>query len=122
MQIKFVRSGGFAGAATEVEGTVTIEPDGGKVAAGTAGYQRELPAEEAEHLRTAAARPQQQAGAAAPSPVRDGFQYDITIQTDEGETHNVTVSEGAMPGGADKLVKWVQQEARKILAERARGR
>jgi hypothetical protein len=54
MKIHFVRSGGFGGAATRVEGDVTFDGHGAQVISEKSGYQRPLAASEAEMLRCAA--------------------------------------------------------------------
>jgi hypothetical protein len=130
MKIKFVRSGGFAGAATNVAGTVEFDDHGGKVEGEAAGYHRELTPQEAERLRTDI-EPGALAGAkgalSAPDAVRDGYQYDITVVTKDGKSHSLTLGEGSdqsqavAPGMAD-LRSWIQEEAQKIWSHRVSQR
>src|SRR5258708_5770962 len=48
MQVQFIRSGGFAGAATNVSGTIEFTDKGAHVRSEAAAYQRDIPATEAE--------------------------------------------------------------------------
>lgn len=128
MQIKFVRSGGFAGAATSVAGTVQFDEHGAHVNGEATGYHRELAPQEAEQLRTAA-DPSALANATAaispPGAVRDGYQYDITVVTKDGKSHTLTLGEGGseqlrkMAPGAAHLGSWIQEEAQEIWSHRA---
>jgi hypothetical protein len=125
MQIKFVRSGGFAGAATNVEGVVKFGDDGAQVNSDAAKYDRKLPAEEAEQLRTAAdaASRVRAKGPADPGPMRDGYEYEITVTTNDGKAHGLTLAgEGANAPESAKLGDWVQQEAQKIWAHKISNR
>ena len=127
MQIKFVRSGGFAGAATNVAGTVQFDEQGAQVKGETGGYHRELNAQEAQQLR-AAAEPSglAKAGAAQSSPgaTRDGYQYDITVVTKDGKSHTLTLGDTSpdalrkLAPGAAELGSWIQEEAQKIWSHR----
>lgn len=128
MQIKFVRSGGFAGAATSVAGTVQFDEQHGAHVNGEAtGYHRELAPQEAEQLRTAA-DPSALASASdalsGPGAVRDGYQYDITVVTKDGKSHTLTLGEGGaeqlpkLAPGAAYLRSWVQKEAQEIWSHR----
>jgi hypothetical protein len=127
MKIKFVRSGGFAGTATNVAGTVEFDEHGGKVDGEATDYHRKLNPQEVERLRTdvdpgalAAAK----GALSAPGAVRDGYQYDITVVTKDGKSHALTLGEGGSeqlqavaPGVAD-LRSWIQEEAQKIWSYR----
>jgi len=123
MQIKFIRSGGFAGAATNVEGVVKFDDDGAQVNSDAAKYDRKLPAQEAEQLRTAADSASRAKGSADPGPVRDGFQYEITVVTNDGKAHGLTLA-GDSTNSPDtaKLGDWVQQETQKIWAHKTSNR
>jgi hypothetical protein len=118
VQIKFVRSGGMAGRATRVEGAVTFNTDGAIVISDDGKYHRNLPLAQAEQLRSAA-------GAAVdvgktekkPSPVRDAFSYLVTIVTEDGKTHQITLDNSAGPK-ASGLSDWVQMETQKIWEHR----
>jgi len=129
MQIKFARSGGFAGAATNVSGTVELGGDGAQVKADS--YQRELSPHEAQQLRVAAdpdklARARQ--AAASPTQARDAYQYDVTLVTKDGKTHTLTLPgtdpqalRSAAPEIAD-LAEWVEEETQKIWEHRVHSR
>lgn len=130
MQIQFVRSGGFAGAATNVTGTVNFDESGAQVISEGTKYARELPPQEAEQLRTSA-DPAHLAEAlngpaAESSPVRDGYQYQISLATKDGKTHKLEVNaDGSVKKISPELqalLAWVQQEAQKIWAHRITNR
>ena len=119
MQIEFVRSGGFAGAATNVEGTVTFDAGGGRVHSDRVQYSRELEPEEARQLRAAAesadASRAKSGARTGPGPTRDAYQYDVTLTTDDGKKVKL-----AAPSGG--LLDWVQAETKRIWAFRAGAR
>ena len=128
MEIRFVRSGGFAGPATSVRGVVKFTDQGAKVTSEPGNYERDLQPAETGQLRTAAnpanlakAESALQSGA---NQMPDAYQYDITLVTDDGKTQNFTVADGAaqqLQGVAPetaKLVNWVQQEVQAIWAHR----
>ena len=132
MQIKFTRSGGFAGAATNVSGTVQWADSGGvQVTSEGTEYRRDLAAAEAEQLQngadpsalTLAKR------ASSASPARDAYQYDITVITRDGKTHPFTFTGGASSEAlktaapaAASLLSWVEEETQKIWAHRVNTR
>jgi hypothetical protein len=122
VQIKFVRSGGFAGAATNVAGTVQFDEHGGTVNGEGTDYHRELTPQEVERLRADAA-PGVLAGAqtagSASSAVRDGYQYDITVVADDGKSHSSTLGED---GGVADLRSWIEEESQKIWSHRVSSR
>ena len=131
MQIKFVRSGGFAGMATNVAGTVQFDENAAHVTGEATDYHRELAPQEAEQLRLAAdpkTLARTKAGPATPGVVRDGYQYDITVVTKDGKSHSFTVAEGSeeqlrkVAPGAAPLSSWVQKEAQKIWSHRVSSR
>ena len=132
MQIRFVRSGGFSGAATNVSGTVEITPEGGSVRGEGAPYQREVPPQEAEQLRAGAdpkVLERAKAALSKPSPVRDGYQYDVTVTGDDGSTSAVSFTgDGTsdelrqIAPGAASLGSWVRDEAQKIWKSKINAR
>jgi hypothetical protein len=132
MQIQFVRAGGFAGPATRVAGTLTLEDAAAHVASEGSGYHRDLPASEADPLRTAArlAKLETTQGAPASSPfVPDAYEYRIAITAEDGKTYTFTVhGEGASPQAnrlapnAAQLAHWIQQETQSIWQYRLRTR
>jgi hypothetical protein len=118
VQIKFVRSGGMAGRATRVAGAVTFNADGAIVTSDDGKYHRNLPSPEAEQLRSAAAAAVEVGKTAnEPSPVRDAFSYLVTIVTEHGKTHQITLDNSAGPK-ASGLSDWVQLETQKIWEHR----
>lgn len=126
MQIKFVRSGGFAGAATRVEGIVNFDDKGAHVVS-DANYRHELAPDEAEQLRVAADLSQAPRAAASEAlgPERDAYQYDVSVVTSDGKTHKITLSSGSGNSGASApaaLVTWIQDESKKIWAHRTDNR
>jgi hypothetical protein len=117
VQIKFGRSGGFAGAATNVGGTVRIDEHGATVNGEGTDYHRELTPQEVERLRTDV-RAGQTTGSAT-GAVPDGYQYDITVVTDDGKLHSWTLGEDS---GMTDLRSWIQEEAQKIWSHRVSSR
>ena len=120
MKIHFVRSGGFGGAATRVEGDITFDDHGAQVISAKSGYQRPLAASEAEMLRCAA-EPKSKSKNNPPkaSPMPDGYQYDISTVTDDGKVHHLTTLPDTANASSrtpedEELYKWVQQESGKI--------
>jgi hypothetical protein len=124
MQIRFTRSGGFAGAATRVSGTVEWTDSGVHVTSDGTEYHRDLAASEAQLLE-AAADPSaltRAGGASSPaSPARDAFQYDITVVTRDAKAHPFTFTSSTAPDAAS-LLAWVEQEAQKIWTFRVNAR
>jgi len=116
VQIKFMRSGGFAGMATSVEGTVTIRDQSGDVTA-SGNYHRALKAPELELLREAADSKRLQA-AASQETVPDAYQYDITATLDDGKTQTVTLHGEPTSGHANALLAWVAEECQRIWDHR----
>jgi hypothetical protein len=127
MQIKFVRSGGLAAMpGLNVEGRLaTVSSEAVK-------YRRDLTGPEAEQLRTAAdpvaISRAKSALASRPSAARDAYQYEITIATEDGKTHKVTLNAAGgqelsqMAPGLGQLVQWIDQESQRIKAHRLGGR
>ena len=127
MQIKFTRSGGFAGTATNVEGVVDFSGDGAQVNSNSAKYDRKLTSQEAEQLQTAAETAStasaKTASGAGSSPIRDGYQYDVTVTNKDGKTRALTIGgEGAHSPETAELAAWIQQEAQKIWTHKIGNR
>jgi hypothetical protein len=120
MKIHFVRSGGFGGAATRVEGDVTFDDQGAQVLSQKSGYQRPVAASEAEMLRCAAEpKPKSKNNPPKVAPTPDGYQYDISTVTDDGKIHHLaslpdTANASSRTPEEEELFKWVQQESGKI--------
>jgi hypothetical protein len=116
MKITFVRSGGFAGMATNVEGTVTFDATGAHITSTKGSFHRDIPLSEATLLRSAIqAALGSTANPGPPSQVRDGYQYDITVTTDDGKTHSITFGDGSLQIPA-ALKQWIKDEVAKIWA------
>jgi hypothetical protein len=108
MEISFIRSGGFAGSATNVAGVAHLDANGAHVSASGTDYQRDLPATEAKQLKDATSAVLRRGKeTAAPNPTRDGFQYDISVKTEDGTIDKLT----DIP---PFLSEWVQQETKSI--------
>jgi hypothetical protein len=128
MQIEFVRSGGFAGPATNVTGKVEFDGKSASVTSAGTAYRRELSSQEAD-LLSGSAEPsvlgKAKSALAAQSAAPDAFQFEITIVSKDGKRHAITV--GA-EGGSEKLktaapelaplVSWVGQEVDRIWSYR----
>jgi hypothetical protein len=112
MQITFVRSGG-AMPILRAEGAVQFEDQVGQVTSGA--YRRDLDAAEAQTLRHAtdanSLKTLRQL-AQQPSRLRDAFQYNITVRTQDGKSEQFIVH-GEPPS---PLAQWVRQEADRIWA------
>lgn len=133
MQIKFTRSGGLAGMpGLNVEGTIDLSDQGAKVTSESAKYRRELTPAEVEQLRKAAdpeGMPRAKTALASRSTkIYDGYQYDITIGTKDGKSHNVTLNAAGseelkqVAPGVGNLVEWIDNEAQKIKEHRLKNR
>lgn len=129
VQITFVRSGGSAfPARRSVKATVDLHDDCAEVSS-EAAYHRVLAADEAQQLRAGAdpAELLKAAGqiAAQTRGAADMDQYQIAVRTEDGKTHDVTLStsgasnelKGVSPAVA-KLLRWVQNEAQRIQEHR----
>jgi hypothetical protein len=124
MQIKFTRSGGFAGAATNVSGALQWTAGGVHVTSEGSAYRRDLPPSEARQLEAAAnpsALTRAQRDASSALAASDAFQYDITVITRDGKSHPFTFSGVAAPSEGS-LLAWVEQEAQKIWMFRVNAR
>ena len=84
MRIHIVRSGGFANHQSSVIGNTETLPDD---------LRRVV--EEIE-------------AAPGPSPVRDGFQYDVTLERDDGSVLTATVND---PTSVAELYSWLAKRA-----------
>jgi emfourin len=121
MKVEFKRTGGFS-PITNASGTIEFKDDGAHVSSPQGNYQRSLTPEESTNLRSAAS-PQNFAGqdaAASNDQIRDGFNYQITITTNDGKQHTFNTSElQKVPAAGSEFIKWVQQESQRILSHRS---
>jgi hypothetical protein len=101
VHIRFRRSGGFANLQTPA-----VEIDSRRLPADKAGELERLVGE-AGLLDQPASPPASQ----PPSPVRDAFQYDLSVEH-EGRTGTLCTHDGEMRPEVAKLVQWLSQEAR----------
>jgi hypothetical protein len=95
MRILFERTGGFAG----ISRVKTVDTE------------ENISTEEAKQLPQlveAANFFNLPTNIAAPTNVRDRFQYKLTVE-DKGRKHSVTVSEAALPGTLRPLIEWLQK-------------
>ncbi len=133
MQIKFVRSGGFAGMpGLNVEGTIDLNGQGAKITSNSGKYHRDLAPQEVEQLRSAAdpARLSKAKAALASKSqkVYDAYQYDITVATQDGKIHKATFNAGGgeevnqLVPGLGNLIGWIDDEAQKIRQQRLNDR
>jgi hypothetical protein len=128
MRIRLRRSGGFAGLQAP-----PVEIDSQQLPADKARELEQLVTQARLFELPAASAPTQPAGSgpsqpagpgpsppagsgppaptAGPGPVRDGFQYDLSIE-DGGRSQAVRLHEGAMHPEAARLVQWLAQEGR----------
>jgi hypothetical protein len=123
MQIAFVRSGGVAGMAMRVEGSVKFEDRHARVTS-VSGYTRDLAPEEVDKLSAATQASALPADAASsgPGPLRDAYQYDITVTTQDGKTRKMTVHGDRATPEARELVDWVRRESDQIWRHRLQKR
>jgi hypothetical protein len=120
MQIKFVRSGGFAGTATSVEGEVEFSGSDAQVTSTSCGYRRELPSHEVQQLQSLVSRPFPVAAEADSPPARDLYQYQIVIVKQDGQQQEFTVGQHSEESAMvpTDLVKWIGNEANRIWMHR----
>jgi broad specificity phosphatase PhoE len=135
MQISFVKSGGFAGPMTRVQGTINLK-DGDPSVDGDASYHRTLAPSEAETIRAGAdpavlskATSQLAAVQSAGKGMGDVEQYNISVKTSDGKTHNVSLNasgstaemQGVDPAAA-KFFSFIQAEAQRILSAKMKAK
>jgi broad specificity phosphatase PhoE len=128
VEISFIKHGGFAGPMTRVQGTIHLKDSGGDVT-GDSSYHRQLPSAEADLLRAGAAPQSLQQAGASDCGGCDMEQYDVTVKTADGKTHQVTLTPGAANPGArgaspatEKFLEWLQAEAQRILTAKMKSK
>lgn len=114
MKMTFVRSGGFAGPMTRVEGSVDFNGEKATVTSASRGYRRELEAGEARDLRKAADPASWPAASKDSGPSRDSFQYDVTVTTDDGSMRKTTFYDQP----STPLTEWIKQESDRIFSHK----
>jgi hypothetical protein len=115
MEINFMRSGGFAGMLTQIEGKVVFDDNSAQVTSNPSGYMRKLNQQETAALRSAAeAVAKQQTSANDPGPMRDAYQYDIRVTTNDKKTYEITEHGESANPSVHSLTDWVRKECDKI--------
>ena len=132
MRISFVKSGGFAGPMTRVEGRIDLSGEHGTIS-GDGSYHRDLTTTEVQQLRSGA-QPESLAKAAsalaaATSGMADIEQYNVRVRTDDGKDHDAVLPAPAdseelqvVPPATIKFLMWLQQQAQQILTEKFKSR
>jgi hypothetical protein len=124
-QIRFVRSGGLAGAATEVLGSVDLGR--AEVKSQDPSYSRKLTEPEVKLLKSINVQDllkvQSKIGR---DPQADQFHYDITVRTTESKEFTFVVGEQPISDlekltpGLGALADFVRQESERIWHERSK--
>jgi hypothetical protein len=132
VRISFIKSGGFAGPMTRVEGRIDLSGDHGSIS-GDGSYHRDLSTTEVQDLRVGA-QPQlvtkaASTLAAATSGMADVEQYNLRIRTEDGKDHDAVLPAPAdaeelqdVPPQTAKFLMWLQQQAQQILTEKFKSR
>lgn len=116
MEISFVRSGGFAGPATQVEGKAIITKSGGSVVSEKTNYRRDLTAEEAGRLMDWATAAMSRRTGNGPGQARDAYSYRVQVLAGDGKQTELELHELS----SQPLADWVRAECERIWAERLR--
>jgi hypothetical protein len=131
MQISFVRSGGFSGALRDVRATIHLDTDPFYVSSDPA-YHRVLAPHEAEQLRAGADLSELSHAAKQialrTSRAADLDHYRLTVKTADGKTCDIDLNtsgasnelQGVSPAVV-KLLGWLREESKKIVAHRRAG-
>jgi hypothetical protein len=129
MRIDFVRSGGFGFPLRRAtRGTINLNNGDGGYVSSDATYKRTLSADEVQQLRAGADPSELEKAATQIARNRsrgaaDLDHYQITITTQDGKHHdvefNTSLSSNDLRGVSPavvKLLRWIQEEAKKITA------
>lgn len=125
-QIHFVRSGGFAGMATRVAGTLKLGNGAAEVRSDDGRYSRTLGETELAALRNVDPAALFKLKDTRKTRVADGYQYDITVETGDGKSHNFTIGGEPAPElekivpGLGALADLIRKEANSIWAKKIR--
>jgi Emfourin len=118
MRIRLRRSGGFAGLQTP-----PVEIDSLQLPTDKARELDQLLADarlfDPQPGPAVPAGPQPPPPPAPPAPARDAFQYDLSVE-DGGRAQAVRLHEGAMRPEAERLVRWLAQQARATPGARSK--
>ena len=115
MELNFSRTGGFAGLATQVQGKVVFSGDTAKVTSEGTAYNRKLTASEAARLSEAARRALADAASAPVGELRDAYQYDVRIRSDNGTTSALSAHGDSSDPQLEFLMSWIREECDRIL-------
>jgi hypothetical protein len=129
MRIDFVRSGGFGFPLRKaIRGTITLNNGNGAYISSDVTYKRTLSTDEVQQLRAGADPSELDKAATQIARNRsrgaaDLDHYQITITTQDGRHHdvdfNTSLSSNELRGVSPpviKLLRWIQEEAKKITA------
>lgn len=121
MDMHFMRSGGFAGMATQVAGEVVFQNSGAVVTSEPSGYRRELTSSEAQKLRSWADSASAHPVKIQPTELRDAYQYDVTV-TCNGKTIQLTTHGEQDNPELNELMNWIRHECESIWQYRIQQR
>lgn len=119
MQLRFSRSGGFAGVATNVDGVVTFHDSVAEVSSST-GYHRTLTPTEAESLRQSV-NLKDLRSLGAQSELRDAYQYELVVDWDDKKSESFVFHNDGSEGKTNSLLAWIVQECQRIWEYRIRS-
>lgn len=111
MQMRFSRSGGFAGMAASVDGTVTFQNETAEVRS-SGGYYRAVSQAEADSLQKSM-DPKALRSLGMRPELRDAYQYDVTIDWGDKKSE-AFVFQATAADSANYLANWVVNECEKI--------
>ncbi|HEV7860143.1 MAG TPA: protealysin inhibitor emfourin [Pyrinomonadaceae bacterium] len=105
MHISFERSGGFAG---NIRFKAEADTKSRQLTRGAARMSRELSTDESAHLEELVQKIDFESAAQnrsrGPGKV-DNFQYDLTVETDDGQQHTLHIGESAATGPLMDLIE-----------------
>jgi len=105
MRISFERSGGFAG---NIKFNAEVDTTSRQLTRGAARMSRELTPDESRHLQELVQKIDFESAAQNRSRgmrVEDRFQYDLTVETDDGQKHTLHIGESAATGPLMDLIE-----------------
>lgn len=116
MKLHFVRSGGFIGPASRVEGSVDLDQEGGSVSSGPLSYRRALSEEETSNLKKIFQDVSSLKNSSLPKTTPDAYQFDVTVQWNDGSHQSVTIQPQTTSDSSSHsyLSQWLQDETQKM--------
>lgn len=116
MRVTFKKTGGLAGLSGQHQRLELDTTSGGEEL--PAGKAREL-----EQLVAAAGSRDQSAEQPAASQMRDGCQYELTIEDDGGGgRREITARDGAISAEVEPLIRWLNRELNEAMKRKKRAR